>query len=175
MLRFARAAIVGSVTALAISACAESLETSPHATVQTTGAETTNLASYRTYEHAADVATVTGWTGAPISTDTVETVWREVDAALEAKGYRAAPGGDLIVRLSTGQRRVERQPTGRVAAAGAPPSTVTEGSLGIEIVERSSQRVLFHGAATDEIHGPPSDARLKKAVGDILERVPVAR
>ena len=143
--------------------------------VKTTGAEVSSLAHYRTYVHETAESPPEGFARGALRPVVLEKVRRDVDALLQAKGYVLDPGGELVVRISTGSRIVEDQPTGAAAIAGAPEKTEMEGALVIDIVERATDKTLFHGFARDVVPGGDvKDERVSQAVTRILQPIPVS-
>jgi hypothetical protein len=103
----------------------------------------------------------------------LEKVRRNIDALLQSKGYILDPSGELVVRISTGNRVVEDQPSGAAAVAGAPAKVEAEGALIIDIVERGTEKKLFHGFASDALPGAEvQDEKIAAAVTQILGPIP---
>ncbi len=159
------------VLVLALAGCGAA---SGSPVVKTTGAEVSSISRYTTYTFALAEHAPEGYARRmPPRPEVLEQVQRDVDAELQRRGYQPSPNGELVVRISTGSRIVEDQPTGGAAAVGAPAMEETEGALVIDIFERDSGRQLFHGFAHDVIRGEKvQNAQIAKAVSKILEKVP---
>src|SRR4051812_24712742 len=100
---------------LIISACGgASGSSSPN--VRTSGADVSSLARYATYTLAEAESAPTGYTPAPARPELLARIRQQVDAELRKKGYTPAANGELVVRISTGRRTIEEQPSGRSAA-----------------------------------------------------------
>lgn len=144
-------------------------------TVKTTGADISSVANHRTYMHVTAESSPEGYARGPLRPVVLEKARRVVDAELQAKGYTLAENGELVVRISTGSRTVEEQPTGRAALAGASEKLEAEGALVIDILERGSEKPLFHGFAYDLMRGSEvKDEQLAQAVTKILAPVPAS-
>jgi Domain of unknown function (DUF4136) len=157
----------------AVAACGASSGSTM--TVKTTGAEISSVAIYRTYTHATAETAPEGYARGPLRPVMLEKARGLVDAELQGKGYVLTENGELVVRLSTGRRTVEDQPVGRAAMAGAPATLETEGALVIDILERGTERKLFHGFASDVARGGDlKDEQLARAVSKILASVPAS-
>jgi hypothetical protein len=142
----------------ALGGCGMSSTSLPPQVVRTSGMDIASLAQYRTYTYArADAAPE----GVPVAVEpeVLEKARRDVDGALERKGYRRADVADLVVRVAAGRTTQE-----------------SESALVIEIIEASSDSPLFHGSARDVIRdGAATDEQLALAVGKILETIPPSR
>jgi hypothetical protein len=139
----------------------------------TTSGDVSSVAAYKTYSHATAKNAPEGYMREELRPELLERIRQEVDRQLQTKGYQPADNGELVVRISTGRRKVEDQPTGAAAAIGAPAETDEEGAIVIDIFEQSSQKQLFHGYAHDVIHGDEvKDAQVRAAVGKMLADVP---
>jgi len=154
---------------LALAACS-----GPELSVaHTTGAEVSSLSTYATYTHQDAQYAPEGFAPGPLRAEVLDRVRRDVDAELGRRGYRVAADGQLVVRISTGARTIEKQPTGALAAAGASEIEQTEGGLVIDIFDRASGRSVFHGFAHGVVQGEEvEDEQLASAVSKILEPVP---
>lgn len=131
------------------------------------------MTKFGTYSFATAENAPEGYTRRTPRPEVLETVQRDIDTELLRKGYSRAPNGELVVRISTGSRTIEDQPTGRQAAVGVPEKEETEGALVIDIFERDSGKQVFHGFAHDVVHdGKVEDAQIAKAVSKILAKVP---
>jgi hypothetical protein len=141
--------------------------------VHTTGADIASVGAYSTYTRTVAEDAPDGYARTAPPPDVVDEVRQDIDALLQQKGYKPAPDGALIVRVSTGTRIVMKEPTGTTAAAGAPATEQTEGALVIDIFERATGRQVFHGFARARIAGGRVDRdQIANAVSQILEPVP---
>lgn len=178
LLRVMRALVVlvSLVAVAALAACGGSSSKTTSAgsmRVKTTSADVSSLAGYTTYSHATAQNAPEGFTRGPLRPEVIEAARQDVDAELQKRGYVSADDGELVVRISSGSRVVEDQPTGAAAAVGAPATEEKEGELVIDIFERASGKQLFHGFARDVLRRDEIDERkIAKAVTKILERVP---
>jgi hypothetical protein len=144
-------------------------------TVKTSGAEVSSIARYKTYMHETAESPPEGYARGPLQPVVLEKVRLQVDASLQAKGYTLADNGELVVRISTGRRTTEDQPTGGAAIAGAPEKLENEGALVIDFIERASDKQVFHGFARDVAQGGVvKDEQLAQAVSKILEPIPAS-
>lgn len=158
-----------------IAACGGASGSTGAMKVTTSGAEISSVARFRTYTLAAAENAPEEYARGALTPAAVEKVTRGVDAELAAKGYVRADDGELVVRISTGRRSVEVQPTGSASLAGAPEQIKTEGALVIDIFERESGRPLFHGYARDIVQGGEvKDGQIAEAISKILEPVPTS-
>jgi len=133
------------------------------ASVRTTGSSTADLSRYQTYSFAT-------------SLDEPETVAdQKVRSALQqdlaAKGIRpaATAAPDLIVVYDV----EAHQAWGWL---GANVSEYTKGTLVVELIDAHTQQVVWRGTATGMVDRPgsPSQRRLEKAVGKVVNRYPYA-
>ena len=143
--------------------------------VKTNSAAVSNVARYRTYSHETASLPPAGYAPTAFTPDVLAKVRRRIDVEMEKKGYVLVPSGDLVVRISSGVRTVEDQPTGTAAAAGAPVDHDQVGALVIDIFDRANEGHLFHGYAKDEVHADADDEQVDKAVMHILEPLPSRR
>src|SRR6185295_16553666 len=88
-------------------------------TVHTTGADVSTLSSHRTYTHETAANAPEGYSSRPLPPEFLDKTQREVDGEMAKRGYTRDENGELVVRISTGVRKVEEEPTGRMAKAGA--------------------------------------------------------
>jgi hypothetical protein len=165
---------IAIVTALAAvtAACGNKVQ------VKTTSADVSSIARNRTYAHDPADGTPPGSSDPARAQQLLETARKQIDGELQRKGYAlAAPGeADMIVRVTSAVRQVVDEPTGAMAAAGAPGELDTVGSLSIEIVERASRESLFRGVAKKEIHTRRvAENEVAAAVTEILEKVPASQ
>ena len=143
--------------------------------VKTTGAEVSTMAQHHTYSYAIAREAPQGYARGDLDPELLQAIQREVDAALKAKGYQRVEVGDLLVRISTGERTVEDAPTGLSAAIGAPSDFDTEGALVVDVLDPTTGELLFHGFARDVLRGDDMTAeQIERAVERILEPVPAA-
>lgn len=157
----------------AITGCA-----SPPPHVETSSASPAGIALRKSFVIEVSDTPPPGYTPAARSRDVLDMARPKVEAELTRKGYVAKAGGeaDMIVRLSAGMRTVVDQPSGRVAAEGAPADVDEISTLALTIVDRKSSETLFSGTAKKEIHRQTvKDADVAYAVTQILEPVPAAR
>jgi hypothetical protein len=143
--------------------------------VKTNSAVVSNVAQYRTYSHEVAPVAPAGYSPTAFTPEVLEKVRRRVDLEMEKKGYVLVPSGDLVVRISSGVRTVEDQPTGAANAAGAPADRDRLGALVVDIFDRSNEGHLFHGFARDEVHVDANDDQINRAVMQILEPLPARR
>ena len=164
------------IVALAVAAVAGCHNT-PESTMQvkTNSAAVSNVARYRTYSHETAALAPAGYAPTAFTPDVLEKVRRRIDVEMEKKGYVLVPTGDLGVRISSGVRTVDDQPTGTAAAAGAPADRDQVGALVIDVFDRANEGHLFHGYAKDEVHSDADDEQIDKAVMNILEPLPSRR
>lgn len=162
------------LTAAAVTACHKAPRDTMR--VETNSAVVSNVARYRTYSHETASSAPIGYAPTALTPEVLEKVRWQIDAEMEKKGYVLVPSGDLVVRISSGVRTVESQPTGGAAAAGAPAERDRVGTLVIDIFDRANEGHLFHGFAKDEIHtAVVDDKQIKEAVTEILEPLPSRR
>ena len=167
--------VVILVTVLLLSAACGLAGSAGTMTVKTSGAEVSSLARYKTYMHATAENSPEGYGRGPLRPVVLEKVRLDVDAQLQMKGYTLAEYGELVVRISTGRRTIEDQPSGGAALAGAPATLETEGALVIDIIERASGQQVFHGFARDVVRGNEvKDEQLVQAVSRIVEPIPMS-
>jgi hypothetical protein len=167
-----RATIVLLVAAL--YGCAGSSAVSPSATVHTSGAAIEVVPRHRTYRLTTALEAPEGYAKDASVPVVLGRVAQMVDGRMQLLGYQPANDGELVVRLAAGQRKVEAQPTGAMAAAGAPSTSATEGAIVVDLIEASSGRTLFHGLATDVLHGELTDAQIDEVTSRIMDAVPEA-
>jgi Domain of unknown function (DUF4136) len=158
-----------------IGAVATGCHKSPSSTmrVKTNSAVVSNVAAYRTYSHETADQAPAGYAATPFTPEVLEKVRRRIDVEMEKKGYVLVPAGDLVVRISSGVRVVEDQPTGTAAAVGAPAERDRIGALVIDVFDRENQGHLFHGYARDELRAEDADDKqIHDAVTTILAPLP---
>lgn len=144
-------------------------------TVKTTGAEISSVANHRTYMHTTADNAPEGYARGSLRPVVLEKARQVIDTELQAKGYRLVDNGELVVRISTGTRTVEEEPSGRTSIAGAPERQEIEGALVIDILERGSEKPLFHGFAHDVMRGGElKDEQVTQAVTKMLAPVPAS-
>lgn len=167
---------VAVASLIALAACGGSSTKTTSAgsmRVKTTSADVSSLARHGTYSHAVAEHAPEGFAAGALRPDVLEAAQRDVDAEMQRRGYVSAENGELVIRISSGTRIVEDQPTGAAAAVGAPETKEKEGELVIDIFERASGKQLFHGFARDVLRRDTVDeGKIAKAVTKILERVP---
>ena len=163
------------IVVLCTAAAACGASGSSGVTVKTSGAEISSIARYKTYMHETAKNPPEGYARGPLQPVTLEKARVQVDALMQAKGYVLADPGELVVRLSTGRRTTEEQPTGRTALAGAPEKVEIEGALVIDLIERGTDKNVFHGYAHDVASGGvATDEQITEAVGKILAPIPAS-
>jgi hypothetical protein len=138
-------------------------------TVTTSGAEVSSLTRYGTYSYAPaeEAYAPEGYARGSPSPELLDRVRRDVDAELQQKGYRYAENGELVVRISTGTRTVDRR------IARGVRTLETQGALVIDILDRNSGAEIFHGLARDAIRNDKvDDEQIARAVSKVLEDVP---
>lgn len=114
---------------------------------KTTGADVASVGHHRTYSHETAETAPQGYQRGSLAPQVIAEARKDADAELQRKGYVLAENGELVVRMSSGRRVVEQEPSGSLAAAGAPADREDEGALVIDVLERSSGKVLSHGIA----------------------------
>jgi Domain of unknown function (DUF4136) len=141
--------------------------------VKTNSAVVSSAAQYRTYSHETAAEAPAGYAPTSLTPEVLAKVRRRIDVEMEKKGYVLVPAGDLVVRISSGVRTTEDQPTGRAAAVGAPVEQDRLGALVIDIFDREHGGHLFHGYARDELRSEDLDEQqINGAVTKILEPLP---
>jgi len=143
--------------------------------VKTNSAVVENVARHRTYSHETAALPPAGYAETALTPEVLAKVRRRIDVEMEKKGYVLVPSGDLVVRISSGVRIVDDQPTGTSAAVGAPEDRDRIGSLVIDIFDRANEGHLFHGYAKDEVHADANEEQIDRAVTKILEPLPSRR
>jgi hypothetical protein len=144
--------------------------------VKTHSAVVKNVARYRTYSHETAALPPQGYAVNRFTPEVLDAARREIDVEMQKRGYiRAEANGDIVVRISSGVRTVEEEPTGSTARAGAPVMTDRIGALVVDVFDRQNQGHLFHGYAKDEMRGEKmSDTQIKTQVTKILEPLPAS-
>ncbi|MBX3261235.1 MAG: DUF4136 domain-containing protein [Labilithrix sp.] len=167
-----------SFTVAALALVAVACHKAPESTMQvkTHSAVVSNVARYRTYSHETAESAPAGYAPTAFTPEVLERVRRRIDLEMEKKGYVLVPSGDLVVRISSGVRTEEDEPTGATVAAGAPVELDRVGALVVDVFDRSNEGHLFHGYARDELRTrDATDEQIDKAVTTILEPLPSRR
>lgn len=175
------------IAGLMLAACATRPE------VRSQIAQNANLAAYRTYAFVAKPGTdKDGY-----KTLTTQDIERAVSREMQARGYTFAPDGqgDLLINFNVKEKdKVE----GDVGPAGAwgygwgrrygygwgygfddyynGITTVTEGSLMIDLVDRARNEVVWSGTAVGELTRKVLDnpgPAIDQSVADIFARYPI--
>jgi len=169
-----RVLAVVALAAAAVCSCHDAAQSTMQ--VKTNSAVVSNVARHRTYSHETAPRAPAGYETTAFTPELLGKVRRQIDVEMEKKGYVLVPSGDLVVRISSGVRTAEDQPTGSAAAAGAPGEQDRIGSLVIDIFDRANEGHLFHGYAKDEVHSAgATDDQIAAAVTKILEPLPSRR
>lgn len=136
-----------------------------------------DVARYRTFSQETAELPPEGYSRTNLTPEVTDIIYKTVDAELSRKGYVQAPPGtkaELVVRSSSGVRKVKKEPTGKALVVGAPATEETESQLVIDIFDTSGNQ-LFHGYAHDEIEpGKVKEEHVDKAVAKILAPVPAS-
>ena len=143
--------------------------------VKTNSAVVSNVARYRTYSHETAPVAPAGYSPTALTPEVLDKVRRRIDVEMEKKGYVLVPSGDIVVRISSGVRTVEDQPTGAANAAGAPSDYDRLGVVVVDLFDRANEGHLFHGYARDEVHADANEEQINRAVMQILEPLPSRR
>ncbi|MBX3224273.1 MAG: DUF4136 domain-containing protein [Labilithrix sp.] len=162
----------------ALALVAVACHKTPESTMQvkTHSAVVSNVARYRTYSHETAESAPKGYAPTAFTPEVLERVRQRIDVEMEKKGYVLVPAGELVVRISSGVRTVEDEPTGATVAAGAPVDLDRIGALVVDVFDRSNEGHLFHGYAKDELRTKDAtDAQIDTAVRTILEPLPARR
>lgn len=138
--------------------------------------DATAFAPLKTYVHEVATVAPDGYERTKLTPVVLDEVQRDVDTEMSARGYTLAKGtGDMIVRVSSGARQVEREPSAAALRLGADdaPEDRTEGALVIDIMDKSATSHLFHGVARAVVDPKkPSKTQLAAAVKKILAPLP---
>lgn len=165
-----RSFIALSATTVFLAACgATPIE------VRTSGADLSEIAARKTYTHATADTAPSGYATSKATPQAITKIREEVDASLRTRGYvPAEPGAaQLVVRISAGTREVTDVPTGAAARAGASITTDTERGIVVDVLDASSEKILFHGYArydADETTADPE--KIHEAVTKLLADLP---
>jgi hypothetical protein len=136
---------------------------------------------YRTFSFEGPRGAPAGYDATPRSVEVQQRMRPLIAAALEEKGYVEVPeGGDFLVTHGAGRResRGTRQLSRRAVALMGETEQETsflEGSLVIDVYDRTAREQVWHGAATAEISQSGVDPqRLAETVQKIMAAFPPA-
>ena len=179
-----RTALAGAL-ALALGACASSLETGHEAN------PAADFSRYATFAWAAPPGPPPAPAGAqPARRADDGRIRAAIEAELAARGYRPAPAesADLLVSYAVGTQRkeVEQQVAGRTTvitpgstsrdwerSAPVRTTTSTEGTLSIELADRAKGETVWVGWASKRLTSlDEPDPLIRRAVDEILAQLP---